>query len=51
MMHAFNYIVRGRPKFFCINDDLGDSVGDRCILKLQRHFLEKMYPEKSCFER
>ena len=51
MVHAFNHIVRSRPKFFCINDDLGDSVGDRCILKLQTYFLEKMYPEKSCFER
>jgi hypothetical protein len=50
MVRAFSHIVRRRPKFFCINDDLGVSVVDRCILKLQTYFLEKMYPEKSCFE-
>ncbi|MEM5788499.1 MAG: Stealth CR1 domain-containing protein [Syntrophobacteraceae bacterium] len=38
-----------RPKFFCLNDDMGDRP-DPSVIELVRKFLEEYYPDKSIFE-
>lgn len=38
-----------RPRFYCLNDDLGDTPDPR-VMTLLRSFLEQQYPEKSRFE-
>lgn len=37
------------PKFYCLNDDLGDNPGDK-VVALIRDFLATRYPEPSSFE-
>jgi len=44
-------IVRRRPRFFCINDDLGDTILQRAQLRALPWFLSALYPRKSEFER
>jgi hypothetical protein len=39
-----------RPKFYCLNDDMGDFPDPR-VVRLLRDFLERVYPEKSSFEK
>jgi hypothetical protein len=39
-----------RPKFFCINDDLGDVPSDHKILLYLRNFLHSYFPRPSSFE-
>ena len=43
-------IRRKRPKFFCLNDNFGDTPNARSV-DLTRAFLEEQYPEPSRFER
>ncbi len=45
-----NYLRRHRPKFYCMNDDLGDQP-DPAVLAEIRRFLEEQYPTPSSFER
>lgn len=40
-----------RPRFFCLNDDLGNVGRSHPVLGLVRAFLRTMYPERSRFER
>ncbi len=51
MVRAFTHVMWRRPKFICINDDLGDSTKDRFLLKLEKLVLNLLYPQKSCFEK
>jgi hypothetical protein len=44
------WIARLRPRFFCLNDDMGLARTPRWS-PLVRAFLERRYPQKSAFER
>ena len=44
-------IARMRPRFFCINDDVGGAIGPRLLLAALPAFLSAMFPRKSAFER
>ena len=39
-----------RPRFYCLNDDMGANPDPR-VLRLVRGFLDACYPEKSAFEK
>jgi hypothetical protein len=39
-----------RPKFYCLNDDMGDHPDPRVVERV-RAFLERTYPDKSRFEK
>ena len=43
-------LVRMRPKFYCLNDDQGDTP-DSWVCERVREFLEAYYPDASEFER
>jgi len=43
-------IARLRPRFFCINDDMGDSLRERVLLKGLTPFLRFMFPTRSPYE-
>ena len=46
---ALEKIAQKQPRFFCLNDDQGDSP-NREVGALVRSFLEKYYPQPSSFE-
>lgn len=51
MWKAFLHIRLSRPRFFCINDDLGDSDSCHLILATLRLFLRLYFPHPSSFEK
>jgi hypothetical protein len=51
MWKAFFHIRLSRPRFFCINDDLGDSDSCYLILTSLRLFLHLYLPHPSSFEK
>lgn len=51
MWRAFFYLLRRRPRFFCINDDLGDVSSDNLILRSLRMFFRVYFPRPSSFEK
>ena len=46
---GINYLLKKRPKFYCLNDDQGDHPNTK-VVKVVTDFLETMYPEKSDYE-
>jgi hypothetical protein len=48
---GLRYIYRKRPRFYCINDELGDSMPDRMLRWIVRRFLEMYYPKQSGYEQ
>ena len=50
MLYFFWKIKILRPKFFCINDDLGDVPANHKILLYLRKFLRSYFPHPSSFE-
>jgi len=48
---ALELVGRTGPRFFCINDDLGDAGSEHTALCAVRYLLARMFPEKSSFER
>lgn len=50
MRHMFWKIQTLRPRFFCINDDLGDVPADYKTLHYLRTFLRSYFPHPSSFE-
>lgn len=51
MWRAFLSIRVRKPKFFCINDDLGNVSPDHRILWSLRQFLRFYFPKPSSFEK
>jgi stealth protein CR2/Stealth-like protein len=51
MCRAFWQIRSQQPKFFCINDDLGEVSTGHKILRILRFFLRSSFPRPSSFER
>ncbi|HEX2924179.1 MAG TPA: stealth family protein [Chloroflexota bacterium] len=51
MVESFNELMFQRPKFFCVNDDLGDSEGAEIVLQAFDAFLEEYFPRPSSFEK
>jgi hypothetical protein len=51
MRSAFWKIQMLRPKFFCINDDLGHVDKNHRVLLYLRRFLSSYFPHPSSFER
>ena len=51
MWRAFFYLLRRRPRFFCVNDDLGDVGSDNLILCSLRIFFRAYFLRSSSFER
>lgn len=49
-IRGFNYLLKKKPKFFCLNDDQGDYPNPK-VVELVQDFLEHYYPEKSDFEK
>ncbi len=47
---GIDYLLKKRPKFYCLNDDQGDHPSQE-VVKLVQDFLAEMYPEKSGFEQ
>lgn len=47
---ALAKLAARRPKFICLNDDLGPG-GDPAVVQAVRDFLREMYPQPSPFER
>lgn len=47
---GFNYLLKKKPKFFCLNDDQGDHPNQK-VVEIVLEFLNKMYPDKSSFEK
>ncbi len=43
-------IARLRTRFFCINDDVGDWMGPRLLLRALPCFLRAMFPNRSAYE-
>ena len=50
-LKGFSNILHHRPKFFCINDDLGEVAPDHPVLQCLRTFLASYFPEPSSFEK
>ena len=46
---ALTRLAARRPKFICLNDDLGPG-GDPAVVAVVREFLGGMYPQASSFE-
>lgn len=47
---GFNNLLKKKPKFFCLNDDQGAHPNQK-VVEIVLDFLNKMYPEKSEFEK
>jgi hypothetical protein len=39
-----------RPRFYCLNDDLGDVSPNHLVLRMLRWFLRAYYPQRMAFE-
>jgi hypothetical protein len=39
-----------RPRFYCLNDDLGDVSPNHLVLRMVRWFLRAYYPQRMAFE-
>lgn len=46
---AFERIEKKRPKFYCLNDDLGEAPNPE-VIQIVKDFFERMYPEKAAWE-
>jgi SAM-dependent methyltransferase len=44
------YLISARPRFFCINDDLGAGPVSEALGRFLRWALEQLYPQASSFE-
>lgn len=51
MLRRLLGIWRRRPRFFCLNDDLGPVPRTHPVLRIVRLFLRSYYPRRSPFER
>lgn len=51
MWWAFIHILRKRPKFFCINDDLGNLSAGHLIVRSLGMFFRFYFPHPSPFEK
>lgn len=49
-LNGLETLGRNRPRFFCINDDLGDVDMGHVSLCAVRYLLQHMFPERSSFE-
>lgn len=49
-LNALEQLGQTRPRFFCINDDLGDFDTGHVSLCAVRYLLQHMFPEPSSFE-
>lgn len=47
----FQYIAVRRPRFFCVNDDLGDDAAGDTVAMQYKAFLAWYFPKPSSFER
>ncbi len=48
---GFHWLDRLRPKFFCINDDVGEATAEHPVLLQLQDFLARTFPGPSAFER
>jgi hypothetical protein len=51
MVDSFAELLFQRPKFFCVNDDLGTSDEAEVVLQAFAAFLEDYFPSSSSFEK
>lgn len=51
MVESFEALAFLRPKFFCINDDVGVSEEAEIVLETFKAFLEEFFPHPSSFEK
>ncbi len=50
LLRSLLTIVARRPRFYCLNDDLGDVPPNHLVLRLVRWFLSAYYPQRMPFE-